>query len=352
MGSDAYKAAGVDTRAAAALAERYKPLAEAADRPGVIGGLGGFGGLFDLAAAGWTDPVLVAATDGVGTKLRIAIDCGVYDGIGQDLVAMCVNDLAAQGAEPLFFLDYFATGRLAPDVAEAVVASVAQACVASGCALLGGETAEMPGMYADGDFDLAGFAVGAVERDRRLPRGGVAPGDGVLGFPSSGPHSNGYSLIRRIVADRGLAWSAAAPFAPDETLGAALLTPTALYAGVARQLAKAERVKAIAHVTGGGFPENLPRALPEDCAIALDCAAWTPPPVFGWLKRAGDLTDADMASAFNCGIGLVAVCAADDVADAQAIAAAADQPAAVIGRVVPRDGDGVMYDGAFAWSAP
>ncbi|MEM6491726.1 MAG: phosphoribosylformylglycinamidine cyclo-ligase, partial [Pseudomonadota bacterium] len=301
MGSDAYKAAGVDTAAAAALAERFKPLAQAAKRPGVIGGLGGFGGVFDPAAAGWTDPVLVAATDGVGTKLRIAIDVRSYAGIGQDLVAMCVNDLAAQGAEPLFFLDYFATGRLAPDVAEAVVASIARACVACGCALLGGETAEMPGMYADGDFDLAGFAVGAVERDRMLPRPDVAPGDVVLGFPSSGPHSNGYSLIRRIVADAALDWDAPAPFAPDQALGEALLEPTRLYSTVARALAKAGQVKAVAHVTGGGFPENLPRALPDGCAIALDLAAWGPPPAFGWLKSAGALTDADMFAAFNCG---------------------------------------------------
>lgn len=348
MGSDAYRRAGVDTAAAQALVDRYKPLAAAAQRPGVMGGLGGFGGLFDLKAAGWTDPVLVAATDGVGTKLRVAIETGEHAHVGQDLVAMCVNDLAAQGAEPLFFLDYFATGRLDADVAAAVVGSIAAACKACHCALLGGETAEMPGMYADGDYDLAGFAVGAVERDRILPRADLAVGDVVLGVASSGPHANGYSLIRRIVADRGLDWRAAAPFAPEATLGAALLTPTRLYPAAGRAAATAG-AKAIAHITGGGFPENLPRMLPDALAIALDYAGWTPPPVFGWLRDAGDLTDADMLATFNCGIGLAVVVGPGDQAAVTAALEQAGEQVSVIGDIRPRSAAAVIGAGQPRW---
>lgn len=349
MGSDAYRRAGVDTAAAQAFVERIKPHAAAAGRAGVMGGLGGFGGLFDLKAAGWRDPILVAATDGVGTKLKLAIETGAHDRIGQDLVAMCVNDLAAQGAEPLFFLDYFATGALDATVGEAVVAGIARACRACGCALLGGETAEMPGLYRAGDYDLAGFAVGAVERERLLPRPDVAAGDRVIGVGSSGPHANGYSLIRRIVADAGLAWSDPAPFAPETSLGSALLTPTRLYPRAARAAAEAG-AGAIAHVTGGGFPENLPRALPETLAIRLDYGAWRPPAVFGWLKRAGDLSDDDMTQTFNCGVGL-AVIAAPAAAEAVTRSLrAAGETAFAIGEVILRDDAALVGVGALDWA--
>ncbi len=334
-----YADAGVSIDAGAELVDRVKPAAKRTARPGVVGGLGGFGGLFDLAAAGWRDPVLVAATDGVGTKLRIAIDTGLLDGVGVDLVAMCVNDLLCQGAEPLFFLDYFATAKLDPAEAARVVEGVAAGCVEAGCALLGGETAEMPGMYAKGDFDLAGFAVGAASRDGLLPRA-IQVGDVVLGLPSSGPHANGYALIRRIVAESGLAWDAPAPFAPEETLGAALLAPTRIYvrAGLAALRATGEAIRGFAHVTGGGLTENLPRLWQgaEDLAAEIDLSAWRAPSVFFWLAETGGVAEDEMLRAFNCGIGLAVVCRADAAETVAAAFAEAGEAPIAIGRIVAR----------------
>jgi phosphoribosylformylglycinamidine cyclo-ligase len=336
-----YADAGVDIAAGNALVERIKPAAKRTERPGTMSGLGGFGALFDLRAAGYDDPILVAATDGVGTKLRIAIDTGSVAGIGIDLVAMCVNDLVCQGAEPLFFLDYFATGKLDTEIAARVVEGIAEGCARSGCALVGGETAEMPGMYGPGDFDLAGFAVGAMERGQALPRE-VRPGDALLGVGSDGAHSNGYSLVRRIVEREGLDWDGPAPFA-EGPLGAALLTPTALYARPAVEAIRAGGLHALAHSTCGGLTGNLPRALPEGLGAEIDLGAWTPLPVFGWLAEAGGVEEAEMLRTFNCGIGLVAVAAPDR---AEAVAerfAGAGHAVDRIGRVT--EGAGIGYRG-------
>jgi phosphoribosylformylglycinamidine cyclo-ligase len=303
-----YKDAGVDIDAGEELVARIAPAARATRRPGADADLGGFGGLFDLKAAGFKDPVLVAATDGVGTKLKIAIETGGFDGIGQDLVAMCVNDIVVQGAEPLFFLDYYASAKLDVDAAARVIQGIARACKESGCALIGGETAEMPGLYAQGDFDLAGFSVGAVERGHVLPRTSeMVPGDVLIGVASSGVHSNGYSLVRKLVEKSGLPWDAEAPFAPGVRLGEALLAPTRLYVKSALEALRVGGVKGFAHITGGGITENLPRALPPglDADVNLDC--WTPLPVFGWLAKQGAVTPEEMLRTFNCGIGLVAV---------------------------------------------
>jgi len=303
-----YRDSGVDIDAGNALVKAIKPLAKATRRAGADAELGGFGALFDLKAAGYTDPILVAANDGVGTKLKLAIETGRHNTIGIDLVAMCVNDLLAQGAEPLFFLDYLAAGKLDVEVARAVVAGIADGCRQAGCALIGGETAEMPGMYAGHDYDLAGFAVGAVERGEILPRGDMAVGDVLIGLPSSGVHSNGYSLVRRLVAEEGLGWGDPAPFAPQVPLGVALLEPTRIYVRpVLRALRETRAVKGVAHITGGGLTENLPRVLPEGIAAHVDLAAWTAPAVFGWLRQAGRLDDAEMLRTFNCGVGMVAV---------------------------------------------
>jgi len=329
-----YRAAGVDIEAGDALVDAIKPLARATTRPGVLGGLGGFGALFDLKAAGFADPVLVSSTDGVGTKLRIAIETGLHDGVGIDLVAMCVNDLVVQGAEPLFFLDYFATGQLAVAQARAVIASIAAGCTQAGCALVGGETAEMPGMYAAGDYDLAGFAVGAAEREALLPRA-VAPGDTLLGLASSGLHSNGFSLVRRIVALSGLAWTAPAPFRPDITLGAALMVPTRIYVKSLLGLHRAGLLKAAAHITGGGLPGNLPRVLPEATVGVID-QPWPVPPVFSWLARAGGVAAEEMLRAFNCGVGMVVV--TDRPAEATAALRAAGEDVVRLGHVAPGDG--------------
>src|ERR1700759_2931470 len=281
-----YKDAGVDIDAGEALVARIAPAARMTRRPGADADLGGFGGLFDLKATGFKDPVLVASTDGVGTKLKIAIDTGLFDGIGQDLVAMCVNDIVVQGAEPLFFLDYYATGKLDVTAAGIVVESIARACKDSGCALIGGETAEMPGLYAKGDFDLAGFSVGAVERGHVLPRTAeMVAGDVLIGIASSGVHSNGYSLVRKVVEKSGLSWDADAPFAPGKKLGEALLTPTRLYVKSALEALRAGGVKGLAHITGGGITDNLPRALPEGLDAEVDLSIWTPPAVFGWLAK-------------------------------------------------------------------
>ncbi|MEJ0063099.1 MAG: phosphoribosylformylglycinamidine cyclo-ligase [Alphaproteobacteria bacterium] len=310
-----YADAGVDIDAGNALVEAIKPLAKATARAGAEAGLGGFGALFDLRAAGYNDPLLVSTTDGVGTKLKIAIATGQHDTIGIDLVAMCVNDLVVQGAEPLFFLDYFATGKLDTGVAARVVAGIAAGCSQAGCALVGGETAEMPGMYEAGHYDLAGFAVGAVERDKVLPRGDVKEGDVLLGLASSGVHSNGYSLVRHLVEAAGLDYAAPAAFAPDMTLGQALLTPTKLYIASALAAIKSGGIKALAHITGGGLTENIPRALPEGFGAWLDAGSWKMPPVFPWLAQMGKIAPEEMARTFNCGIGMVAV-----VDSAQAIA--------------------------------
>jgi phosphoribosylformylglycinamidine cyclo-ligase len=303
-----YKDAGVDIDAGEELVARIAPAARATRRPGADADLGGFGGLFDLKAAGFKDPVLVAATDGVGTKLKIAIETGGFDGIGQDLVAMCVNDIVVQGAEPLFFLDYYASAKLDVDAAARVIQGIARACKDSGCALIGGETAEMPGLYAKGDFDLAGFSVGAVERGHVLPRTSeMVPGDVLIGVASSGVHSNGYSLVRKLVEKSGLAWDAEAPFAPGVRLGEALLAPTRLYVKSALEALRVGGVKGFAHITGGGITENLPRALPAGLDAEVNLDSWTPLPVFGWLAKQGGVTPEEMLRTFNCGIGLVAV---------------------------------------------
>jgi phosphoribosylformylglycinamidine cyclo-ligase len=332
-----YRDAGVDIDAGEALVARIKPAAKATDRPGAMGGLGGFGALFDLAAAGYRDPILVAATDGVGTKLRIAIDTGRLDAIGQDLVAMCVNDLVCQGAEPLFFLDYFATGKLDTEAAARVIAGVAEGCRIANCALIGGETAEMPGFYGAGDFDVAGFAVGAAERGALLPKP-ARPGDALIGLASSGVHSNGYSLVRRIVERSGLGWDAAAPFG-EGALGAALLAPTRIYVAAALTLARRGAALGFAHITGGGLTENLPRALPEGCGAKIDREAWTRPALFDWLAKTGGVAEAEMLRTFNCGIGMVAIAPAERAEEALEIAAEAGETARVIGRVV--EGAGV-----------
>lgn len=336
-----YAQAGVDIDAGNALVDRIKPAAKATDRPGTMGGLGGFGALFDLKAAGYADPILVAATDGVGTKLRIAIDTGLLDTIGIDLVAMCVNDLVCQGAEPLLFLDYFATGKLEVDQAATLIEGIARGCAASGCALVGGETAEMPGMYHGGDFDLAGFAVGAMERGAHLPQG-VAEGDVLLGLASDGVHSNGYSLVRKVVEVSGLGWDAQSPFG-EGTLGRALLTPTRLYVKPALAAIRAGGVRGLAHITGGGLTENLPRVLPEGLGARVDLTAWRLPPVFRWLAAQGGLAQAELLKTFNAGIGMALVV---DPARADAIAAllaAAGETVHVLGRVAP--GQGVAYTG-------
>lgn len=330
MISTSYRASGVDIAAGEALVEQLRPLARATARPGVLGGLGGFGALFDPKAAGFRDPVLVATTDGVGTKLNLAIETGRHGTVGIDLVAMCVNDLVVQGAEPLFFLDYFATGQLSVAQATEVVAGIAAGCREAGCALVGGETAEMPGMYSGGDYDLAGFAVGAAERGTLLPRD-VRPGDTVLGLTSSGVHSNGFSLVRRIVSASDLGWADPAPFAPDQTLGEALLTPTRIYVKAMLELHRAGLLRAAAHITGGGLPGNLPRVLPDGVTAVVDAGSWTPPPVFAWLARTGGVAPEEMLRVFNCGIGMALVVA--DADSAAALLTAAGETVFPIGRI-------------------
>jgi len=336
-----YAEAGVDIDAGNALVEAIKPAAAATKRSGVMSGLGGFGALFDLKDAGFKDPILVAATDGVGTKLRIAIDTGRLDTIGIDLVAMCVNDLVCQGAEPLFFLDYFATGKLEPGAAATIIQGIAKGCAASGCALTGGETAEMPGMYGAGDFDLAGFAVGAMERGTHLPAG-VAPGDVILGLASDGVHSNGYSLVRKVVEVSGLPWDAPAPFA-DASLGEALLTPTRLYVKSLLAAISAGGIHGLAHITGGGLTENLPRVLPEGCGAEIDLDAWELPPVFAWLQATGGIAEAEMLKTFNAGIGMCVVVNAGHAAAVAAVLRAAGETVINLGQVT--EGAGVTYKG-------
>ncbi|MBY5354234.1 phosphoribosylformylglycinamidine cyclo-ligase [Rhizobium leguminosarum] len=346
-----YSDAGVDIDAGNLLVEKIKPAVRSTRRPGADGEIGGFGGLFDLKAAGFTDPVLVAANDGVGTKLKIAIDANYHDTVGIDLVAMCVNDLVVQGAEPLFFLDYFATGKLDPDQGAAIVGGIAAGCREAGCALIGGETAEMPGMYSSGDYDLAGFAVGAAERGKLLPSGDIAEGDVILGLASSGVHSNGFSLVRKIVELSGLDWDAPAPFAEGKKLGEALLEPTRIYV---KPLLKAIRetgaIKALAHITGGGFPENIPRVLPKHLAAEIDLAAVQVPPVFSWLAKTGGVESKEMLRTFNCGVGMIAVVATENVAAASAALEAEGETVITLGRMIARDegAAGTVYKGALA----
>jgi phosphoribosylformylglycinamidine cyclo-ligase len=342
-----YAQAGVDIDAGNRMVDLIKPLVRATARPGADAEIGGFGGLFDLKRAGFKDPILVAGTDGVGTKLVIAIEVGKHDTIGIDLVAMSVNDIVVQGGEPLFFLDYFATGKLSPEIGAEVVTGIAKACREAGCALIGGETAEMPGLYKAGDYDLAGFAVGAVERDEVLPRG-VAAGDVVLGLASSGPHSNAYSLARKVVEVSGLAWNAPCPFASGMTLGEALLTPTRIYVRSCLAAIRETRgVKALAHITGGGFTDNIPRVLPKDLSVRIDLAQLNALPVFRWMAKVGGIAEAEMLRTFNCGVGMIVVV---DPAKADAVVAAFGREGETVsrlGEIVAAEGESrVIYNGA------
>ncbi len=342
-----YAEAGVDIDAGNTMVEKIKPLVRSTRRPGADGEIGGFGGLFDLKAAGFSDPVLVAANDGVGTKLRVAIELGIHDTVGIDLVAMCVNDIVVQGAEPLFFLDYFATGKLDPEQGVAIVAGIAEGCRISGCALIGGETAEMPGMYASGDYDLAGFAVGAAERGQLLPTDDIVEGDVILGLASSGIHSNGFSLVRRIVEKSGLGWNDPAPFAEGRTLAQALLEPTRIYVKpVLHAVRGTHGIKALAHITGGGFPDNIPRVLTDAWTAEIDLEAIDAPPVFGWLQKTGGIADLEMLRTFNCGIGMIAVVAAGQAAQVAAVLNQSGETVTPIGRICPRRDAGVIYRGA------
>jgi phosphoribosylformylglycinamidine cyclo-ligase len=342
-----YRDAGVDIDAGEALVDAIKPLAAATRRPGADAALGGFGGLFDLAAAGFKDPILVAGTDGVGTKLKIAFAMDRHDTIGIDLVAMCVNDIVVQGAEPLFFLDYFATGRLQLKAATDVVRGIAAACAESGCALIGGETAEMPGLYQSGHYDLAGFAVGAVERQDLLPHADVEAGDIILGLAANGLHSNGYSLVRHIIQTKGLDYHDPCPFDPGRRLGDVLLTPTRLYVRPALAAIRTGGVKALAHITGGGLTDNVPRVLPEKTAAEIDLGSWPLAPVYQWLMDQGGVSEAEMLRTFNCGIGMVVVAAPEE---AQAVADAlteAGELVAEIGRIVDHEGEAITrYTGS------
>jgi phosphoribosylformylglycinamidine cyclo-ligase len=366
MTAATYKNAGVNIDAGNALVERIKPYAKATARRGLMGGLGGFGAMFDLKACGYEDPVLVSSTDGVGTKLAVAQAVGKHDTIGIDLVAMCVNDLIVQGAEPLFFLDYFATGSLSVDVAASVIQGIAEGCTQSGCALIGGETAEMPSMYSAGKYDLAGFAVGAVERHKILPRGDVAAGDAIIGIASSGLHSNGFSLVRHIIergdwrsADRPAlsnascesqqtfteAYQVVCPWDSTQTLGTALLTPTRLYVkpllAVLRS-AHGAHIKALAHITGGGLLENIPRVLPDHLAASINGNSWQMPEVFRWLKTAGNIEMNEMYRTFNCGIGMVAVVEKSAVDSLLAAIQQTGETANIIGEITQRRDAGVV----------
>jgi len=342
-----YRDAGVDIDAGNALVDRIKPLVKATRRIGADADIGGFGGLFDLAACKFRDPVLVAANDGVGTKLAVAIEAGIHGFVGIDLVAMSVNDLVVQGAEPLFFLDYFATGRLSVDTATEVVAGIAEGCKMAGCALIGGETAEMPGMYKDGDYDLAGFAVGAAERDGILPRDTVRAGDVILGIASSGVHSNGFSLVRKIVEHSGLSYADPSPFSEGETLGAALTVPTRIYVKpVLAAQKETGAIKALAHITGGGFVDNIPRVLPAGLSARVDLSAVEVPKVFGWLAEVGGLDQAELVRTFNCGIGMIAVVSPEDADRVTAALSAAGENVVRFGEMVADpEGPRTLFDG-------
>ncbi|MCR4377199.1 MAG: phosphoribosylformylglycinamidine cyclo-ligase [Rhodospirillales bacterium] len=369
MSGASYKDAGVDIDAGNQLVEAIKPAAKSTARPGVMSGLGGFGAMFDLKAAGFTDPILVSGTDGVGTKLKVAISTGKHDTVGIDLVAMCVNDLVVQGAQPLFFLDYYAMGKLDVDAGRQIIEGIAEGCRQSNCALVGGETAEMPGMYGGGDYDLAGFCVGAVERDQVLTGDKVQDGDIVLGLASSGLHSNGFSLVRKVVADSviggpadtklqaavrdhivdkaRLAYTAPAPFAPGKTLGEALLIPTKIYVKSCMAAIKSGGIHALSHITGGGV-ENIPRVLPETLAAEIDATAWNTLPVFKWLQKAGNIQASEMARTFNCGVGMVVIV---DKSAAQSVRKTFEtngETVYEIGRIVkrPAGNDGVILRNA------
>ena len=347
-----YADAGVSIDAGNALVKAIGPLARSTWRPGADVELGGFGGLFDLKAAGYRDPLLVAANDGVGTKLKLAIELNRHDGVGIDLVAMCANDLIVQGAEPLFFLDYFATGKLEPEVAEAVVASIANGCQQAGCALIGGETAEMPGMYASGDYDLAGFCVGAVERGALLDGSRVAPGDAIVGIASSGVHSNGFSLVRRIIAENGWDLTAEAPFLPGVSLGDALLEPTRIYVRPLLPLVRDGLVHALAHITGGGLLENIPRILPSGCRAVVDAGSWEFPPLFALLQDGGSIAAEEMARTFNCGIGMAVIVAQAEADAVVARLADAGEEARVIGRIEAGPRGCTVQGPAGSWNSP
>jgi phosphoribosylformylglycinamidine cyclo-ligase len=342
-----YAQAGVDIDAGNRMVELIKPLVRSTARPGADAEIGGFGGLFDLKPLRFKDPVLVAANDGVGTKVKIAIETGRHDTIGIDLVAMSVNDLVVQGAEPLFFLDYYACGKLEPETGAAVVAGIADGCKQAGCALIGGETAEMPGLYQGNEYDLAGFAVGAVERDDILPRGNIAEGDVIIGLASSGVHSNGFSLVRKIVSKTGLPWSAPAPFAPKQKLGEAILTPTRIYVKSCLAAIRATKaVKGLAHLTGGGFPDNIPRVLPKGLGARIDLGKVPVLPVFKWLAREGGIAEDEMLRTFNCGIGMIAIAASKDTTAVTKAFNDAGEKALAIGNVVRAPGEArVVYDG-------
>jgi phosphoribosylformylglycinamidine cyclo-ligase len=334
-----YKDAGVDIDAGNDLVRAIKPLAAATRRSGAEASLGGFGALFDLKAAGFKDPILVASTDGVGTKLKVAIEANRHEWVGIDLVAMSVNDLVVQGAEPLFFLDYFATGKLDVQAGRTIVAGVAEGCRQAGCALIGGETAEMPGMYAGGDYDLGGFAVGAAERGTLLDGSGVQAGDVILGMESNGVHSNGFSLVRRVVARSGLSYGDPSPFSAGQTLGEALLAPTRIYVKSSLALCRAGMARALAHITGGGLFENIPRVLPKGLSAVIDASAWALPPVFVWLKAAGGVPASEMARTFNCGIGMMAVVSEAQASEAQRLLEAGGEKVHRIGRIVEGESD-------------
>jgi len=346
-----YADAGVNITAGNDLVTLIKPLAKSTRRKGADAALGGFGGLFDLKACGYKDPVLVAANDGVGTKLKLAIDSGQHRGVGIDLVAMSVNDLVVQGAEPLFFLDYYATGKLDVAAAREVIAGIADGCKQAGCALIGGETAEMPGMYHGGDYDLAGFAVGAVERKRILPVKDVRAGDVILGLASSGPHSNGYSLIRKIVAASGQELTDAAPFAKGQTLAEALLTPTRIYVkSLLKVLRKGKAIKALAHITGGGFTENIPRVLPKGTVAEINLDAVPLPPVFRWLQQTGGVAEREILRTFNCGIGMIVVVKAADANSVAALLKKSGERVVLLGKLRKRKSkeEQVVYSGALS----
>ena len=342
-----YAQAGVDIDAGNRMVELIKPLVRATARPGADAEIGGFGGIFDLKRVGYRDPVLVAATDGVGTKLKVAIETGRHDTIGIDLVAMSVNDLVVQGAEPLFFLDYYACGRLEPEIGAAVVAGISVGCRESGCALIGGETAEMPGVYQGDDYDLAGFAVGAVERDALLPRADIVEGDVILGLSSSGVHSNGYSLVRKVIEKTGLPWTAPAPFMPKQSLGEAILIPTRIYVKAClAAIRETNAVKGLAHITGGGFPDNIPRILPKGLGARIDLARVAVPAVFQWLASEGGIAESEMLRTFNCGIGMIVVASPQKAEAVVKAFTRAGETVVMLGDIIRASGDtSVAYDG-------
>ena len=338
MKANAYKDAGVDIEAGDALVERIKPFAKATNRSGTMGGLGGFGALFDTKSAGFKDPILVSSTDGVGTKLRVAIDSNKHETVGIDLVAMCVNDILVQGAEPLFFLDYFASSSLDIDTAAKVIKGIADGCQQAGCALIGGETAEMPSMYEKGDYDLAGFSVGAVERESVLTGQAITEGDAIIGISSSGVHSNGFSLVRKIIADNKFSYSDDCPFVGYATLGDALMEPTKIYISCLLPLIKqGSLIKGLAHITGGGLTENIPRVLPDGLGVKLDAKLWNFLPIFKWLKKFGNLSNDDMAVTYNCGLGMIAAVPYDKAKEICSLLSTSGEKASVIGTVVKTD---------------